>query len=216
MTLSTPHPLAERIAALPLIAILRGLPVADAARVGQALYGAGFRTLEVPLNRPGALECIRTLVQALPADAVVGAGTVLSVQDVDAVAQAGGQLMVCPHTDAALIAHARRAGLYCAPGVATPTEAFTALQAGAHALKLFPADMVGQGGLKALRSVLPASTPLWPVGGVTPESLAAWVGAGANGFGIGSQLYTPGLDAATVAARAHGYVQAWRACGGSL
>jgi 2-dehydro-3-deoxyphosphogalactonate aldolase len=212
MTPSTPHPLAARIATMPLVAILRGLPPPAALAVGQALYGAGFRTLEVPLNRPGALECIRTLVQTLPADAVVGAGTVRSVQDVDAVAQAGGQLMVCPHTDAVLIAHAQRAGLYCAPGVATPTEAFTALQAGAHALKLFPADMVGQGGLKALRSVLPASTPLWPVGGVTPESLAAWVGAGANGFGIGSQLYTPGLDAATVAARARDYVQAWMRC----
>jgi 2-dehydro-3-deoxyphosphogalactonate aldolase len=212
MTPTTPHPLHTRIAAFPLVAILRGLPAADATAVGEALYAAGFRTLEVPLNRPGALDCIRSLVQALPSDAVVGAGTVLSVQDVDAVAAAGGQLMVCPHTDAALIAHARRCGLYCAPGVATPTEAFAALQAGAHALKLFPADMVGLGGLKALRSVLPASTPLWPVGGITPESMAAWHNAGANGFGIGSQLYSPGLDAASVAQRAQGYVQAWRSC----
>ncbi len=209
---AAPHPLHARITALPLVAILRGLPAADAAAVGQALYDTGFRTLEVPLNRPGALECIRTLVQTLPADAVVGAGTVLSTQDVDAVAGAGGQLMVCPHTDPAVLARARQHGLYCAPGVATPTEAFAALAAGAHALKLFPADMVGLGGLKALRSVLPQDTPLWPVGGVTPDALAGWRAAGATGFGIGSQLYSPGLDAASVAQRAQGYVAAWRAC----
>lgn len=205
------HPVSERIHALPLVAILRGLPPSQAASIGAALYQAGFRTLEVPLNRAGALECIRILVQYLPTDAVVGAGTVLKAQDVDAVAEAGGQLMVCPHTDPALIQHAAQRGLYCAPGVATPTEAFGALAAGAHALKLFPADMVGLGGLKALRSVLPPDTPLWPVGGITPETLATWRTAGASGFGIGSQLYSEGSDAATVAARAQAYVGAWRA-----
>ena len=180
--------------------------------MGQALYGAGFRVLEVPLNRPGALECIRTLVQTLPTDAVVGAGTVLTLQDVDALDAAGGQLMVCPHTDATLLARARSRGLYCAPGVATPTEAFSALNAGAHALKIFPADMLGLGGLKALHSVLPATVPLWPVGGITPDSMAAWRKAGATGFGIGSQLYSPGLDATAVATRALSYVRAWELC----
>lgn len=206
------HPLAPAIASLPLIAILRGLPPTDARTVGAILYDAGFRTLEVPLNRPGALECIRTLVQSLPADAVVGAGTVLTSADVDAVADAGGQLMVCPHTDPALLAQAKRRGLYCAPGIATPTEAFAALQAGAHALKLFPADMVGQGGLRALRSVLPSGTPLWPVGGITPDSMAAWRAAGADGFGIGSQLYQPAQAPEELAHRARAYVSAWRNC----
>jgi 2-dehydro-3-deoxyphosphogalactonate aldolase len=196
---------------MPLVAILRGLDVAQAKPVGLALYAAGFRTLEVPLNRPSALECIAQLVQALPEDALVGGGTMLSIADVDAVHAAGGRLMVSPNCNVSVIAHAAGLGLLCAPGVATPTEAFAALDAGAHALKLFPSEMVGHGGLKALKSVLPLATDFWPVGGITPESMAAWVAAGATGFGIGSQLYAPGTAADVVEQRARAYVAAWQA-----
>ncbi len=193
----------------PLVAILRGLVPAEAQAVGEALVESGFRTLEVPLNRPGALECIATLARTLPADAIVGGGTMLTVADVEAVHAAGGRLMVSPNCDVAVIRRAVELGMLCAPGVATPTEAFAALQAGAHALKLFPAEMVGHGGIKALKSVLPAGTDLWPVGGITPESMGPWKKAGATGFGIGSQLFAPGTSAADVLVRGRAYVQAW-------
>jgi len=194
----------------PLVAILRGLVPAEAQAVGEALVQSGFRTLEVPLNRPGALECIATLARTLPADAIVGGGTMLTVADVEAVHAAGGRLMVSPNCDVAVIRRAAELGMLCAPGVATPTEAFAALQAGAHALKLFPAEMVGHGGIKALKSVLPAGTDLWPVGGITPESMGPWKKAGATGFGIGSQLFAPGTSAADVLVRGRAYVQAWQ------
>ncbi|XLZ72538.1 2-dehydro-3-deoxy-6-phosphogalactonate aldolase [Massilia sp. SR12] len=196
---------------LPLVAILRGLSPSDAPAVGAALFEAGFRLLEVPLNRPGALESIRILADMAPADAIVGGGTMLTVADVDAVAAAGGRLFVSPNCRPAVIAHAAARGMLCAPGVATPTEAFDALDAGAHALKLFPADSIGVAGVKALRTVLPAGTPLWPVGGVTPEQLPAWQDAGATGAGIGSQLYAPGVALDALAQRAAAYAAAWRA-----
>jgi 2-dehydro-3-deoxyphosphogalactonate aldolase len=196
---------------LPLVAILRGLDPNDAAAVGRVLFDAGWRLLEVPLNRPGALDAIRILVDMAPPDAIVGGGTMLSVADVDAVAQAGGRLFVAPNCNPQAIAHARAAGMLCAPGVATPTEAFAALDAGAHALKLFPAESIGPAGLKAMKSVLPAGTPLWPVGGVTPEQIPAWKAAGATGAGIGSQLFTPGVALDDLAARARGFALAWRA-----
>jgi 2-dehydro-3-deoxyphosphogalactonate aldolase len=161
------------------------------------------------LNRPGALKCIASLTRALPAHALIGGGTMLTVDDVNAVHAAGGRLMVSPNCDVRVIRRAAELGMVCAPGVATPSEAFTALEAGAHALKLFPAEMVGHGGLKALKSVLPADTDLWPVGGITPESIASWVAAGATGFGIGSQLYAPGASADVVRTKALAYVQAW-------
>ena len=195
---------------MPLVAILRGLLPTQAQAVGEALVEAGFRMLEVPLNRPGALECIAALAHTLPADAVVGGGTMLTVADVDAVHAAGGRLLVSPNYDAEVIRRAVHLGMLAAPGVATPTEAFAALWAGAHALKLYPADMLGHGGLKALKSVLPTGTELWPVGGVSPENMGAWVRAGATGFGIGGQLFTPGMSAADVLERARAYVQAWR------
>lgn len=203
--------LLQQVQRMPLVAILRGLEVTEAAAIGAALYAAGFRTLEVPLNRPGALACIRTLVQSLPPDVLVGGGTMLGRADVDAVHAAGGRLMVAPNCHAGVIAHAAARGMLCAPGVATPTEAFAALEAGAHALKLFPAEMVGHGGLKAMRSVLPAGTAFWPVGGITPDSMAVWVQAGATGFGIGSQLYAPGTSAAQVLERGQAFVAAWQA-----
>jgi 2-dehydro-3-deoxyphosphogalactonate aldolase len=194
----------------PLVAILRGLQPEEAQAVGAALYQAGFRMLEVPLNRPAALACISTLVRTLPADALVGGGTMLSAADVDAVYAAGGRLTVSPHCSAAVIGRSLALNMLCAPGIATPTEAFTALQLGAHALKIFPAEMVGHGGLKALASVLPAATPLWPVGGITPQSMAGWVAAGASGFGIGSALFTPGTPPQAVLERGTSYVQAWQ------
>ncbi len=197
---------------LPLVAILRGLDISSAAAVGQALFDAGFRILEVPLNRPGALECISILSSIAPADALVGAGTVLSVADVDAVHAAGGKLIVSPNCNPAVIHRSVATGLFSAPGIVTPSEAFTALDAGAHALKIFPAEQVGTAGLKALLSVLPSGTPVWPVGGITPESMATWVKVGATGFGIGGQLYAPGTPADQVQTRAAGFVAAWKAC----
>jgi 2-dehydro-3-deoxyphosphogalactonate aldolase len=195
---------------LPLVAILRGLHPDDAAQVGRVLFDAGWRLLEVPLNRPGALDAIRILVDMAPPDAIVGGGTMLGVADVDAVARAGGRLFVAPNCNPAVIAHARAAGMLCAPGVATPTEAFAALDAGAHALKLFPAESIGPAGLKAMTSVLPAGTPLWPVGGVTPAQIPAWKKAGATGAGIGAQLYAPGIGLDDLAARAAAFAAAWR------
>ena len=194
----------------PLVAILRGLAPQDAAAAGAALFGAGFRLLEVPLNRPGALESIAILAQMAPAGAIVGGGTMLSVADVEAVHAAGGRLMVAPNANPEVIARGAALGMLCSPGVATPTEGFAALAAGAHALKIFPAEMVGVAGLKAMKTVLPPGTPLWPVGGVTPGSIATWLAAGATGFGIGGQLYTPGLDSAELGKRAAEFVDAWR------
>lgn len=195
----------------PLVAIMRGLTPEQAPAVGAALFAAGFRLLEVPLNRPGAIEAIGILARLAPAGALVGGGTMLSVADVDAVHGAGGRLMVSPNCNPAVIRHARALGMLCAPGVATPTEAFAALDAGAQALKIFPAEMVGMAGLKATKTVLPPGTPLWPVGGITPESIAPWVAAGATGFGLGSQLFAPGVTVEQLAERAQRYVAAWRA-----
>lgn len=195
---------------LPLVAILRGLAPEDAQDVGRTLFDAGFRLIEVPLNRPGAVQAMR-LIQALaPADALVGGGTMLTVADVDAVADAGGQIFIAPNCNPPVIAHAAARGLLCAPGVATPSEAFAALAAGAHILKLFPAEMIGPAGLKAMRSVLPADTPLWPVGGVTPEQIGAWKAAGATGAGIGGALFTPGVTMDELGRRARAFVAAWR------
>jgi 2-dehydro-3-deoxyphosphogalactonate aldolase len=196
---------------LPLVAILRGLTPAEAPAVGAALFAAGFRMLEVPLNRPGAIECIALLARQAPADALVGGGTMLTLDDVRAVHGAGGRLMVAPNCDIEVIRLAASLGMFCAPGVATPTEAFNAIGAGAHALKIFPAEMVGPSGLKAMKAVLPPEMPLWPVGGIKPETMASWLAAGATGFGIGGALFTPGLSAAEVGTRAHAYVEAWSA-----
>ncbi len=197
--------------ALPLVAILRGLTLAEAEPVGRTLLDAGWRLLEVPLNRPQALDCIAALCAMAPADAWVGAGTVLSTADVDNVHAAGGRLIVAPNCDADVIRRARELGLAVAPGVATPTEAFNALRWGADALKIFPADMVGAAGLKAFKSVLPPDTALWPVGGVSPGQIAAWVAAGANGFGIGSQLYQPGMAIDELGRRVQAFSSAWHA-----
>ncbi|HYC43136.1 MAG TPA: 2-dehydro-3-deoxy-6-phosphogalactonate aldolase [Noviherbaspirillum sp.] len=178
----------------PLVAILRGLTPAEAPKVGQILFEAGFRMLEVPLNRPGAIDAIHTLLRNAPDDALVGAGTVLTVQDVDAVKEAGGRLIVSPHCASDVISHAAKHGMIALPGVATPTEGFQALAAGAHGLKLFPAEMIPPAAVKAIRSIMPVGTPLFPVGGIQPHNMAAYVAAGATGFGIGGSLYQPRID----------------------
>ena len=192
-----------------LVAILRGLQPDRAAEVGRLLFDCGFRGLEVPLNRPGALSAIATLAAMAPADALVGAGTVLSPDDVDAVAQAGGQLIVSPHFDREVVARTVERGLVSAPGIFTASEAFAALRAGAHALKLFPAEGSSPAALRALATVLPAGTPLWPVGGIEPQHLAAWRAAGASGFGIGGALLKREFDLDEIGRRARAFVQAW-------
>jgi 2-dehydro-3-deoxyphosphogalactonate aldolase len=199
----------------PLLAILRGLPPQEALRIGRALVEGGLRLLEVPLNRPGALDAIRALSVEMPAEVLIGAGTVLSRLDVDAVARAGGRLVVSPHCDPVVIRHALQAGLLCVPGIATPTEAFTALDAGAQVLKVFPAEMVRPEGLEALVAVLPPGTPVWPVGGIGPASMARWVQAGASGFGLGASLYRPGQGPDDVRRDARACLEAWRACSDS-
>lgn len=194
-----------------LIAILRGLSPDEAPEIGRRLYRAGIRVLEVPLNSPEPLESIRLLREDLPDDARVGAGTVLTRAQVSDVAAAGGQLVVSPNANADVIAAAGSAGLASYPGVATPTEAFAALEAGATALKIFPSETVGIAGMKAWSSVLPAGTQLLPVGGVDDHTLTPWLQAGAAGAGIGSWLYKPGRSAEEVAARAASLVAAWNA-----
>lgn len=192
----------------PLIAILRGLTTSEVPIVGPILFDAGFRLLEVPLNRPGALDAISALVKMAPPDALIGGGTVLTLGDVDAVRNAGGRFMVSPNCEPDVIAFARHNDMLAMPGIATPTEAFRALDAGAHALKLFPAEMIPPAVVKALRSVLPEKTILLPVGGISPGNMASYIDAGATGFGIGGQLYRPGMDFAAMKRAAQAFKEA--------
>lgn len=196
---------------LPLVAILRGLTPDESVEVGEALVAAGFRCLEVPLNSPSPLDSIRRLRQALGERAIVGAGTVLSAGAVREVASAGGQIIISPNTNPAVIAETKAAGLISFPAFFTPSEAFTAIDAGADALKLFPADTAGPATLRAMKAVLPPATPVFPVGGVEPGNVAAWRTAGADGFGLGSGLYKPGRSVAEVRAVADAFVAAWLA-----
>ncbi|MDB5454917.1 MAG: 2-dehydro-3-deoxy-6-phosphogalactonate aldolase [Caulobacter sp.] len=196
---------------LPLVAILRGLTPDESVEVGEALVAAGFRCLEVPLNSPSPLESIARLRQALGERAIVGAGTVLSPAAVQEVASAGGQIIISPNTNPAVIAATKAAGLISFPAFFTPSEAFTAIDAGADALKLFPADTAGPATLRAMKVVLPKTTPVFPVGGVEPGNVAAWRAAGADGFGLGSALYKPGRSVAEVRLTADAFVAAWRA-----
>lgn len=194
---------------LPLVAILRGIKPHEAEDIGHVLYEKGFRLIEVPLNSPDPYDSIAAIRRCLPDDALVGAGTVLSVDNVEALRQCGGELVVMPHSDASIIRAAKEAGLLCVPGVATPTEAFSALGAGADALKLFPAELVTPQILKAIRVVLPATARLLPVGGISPNNMKPFVAAGAAGFGLGSALYSPGMGRDDVAKRAEEFVGAW-------
>lgn len=199
-----------------LIAILRGLPPGDAVAVGQALVGAGITTIEVPLNSPEPLVSIARLARAFAgrSEVRIGAGTVLTAQEVAQVRAAGGRLIVSPNTDAQVIGAAVAQGLDCWPGVFTPTEAFAALRAGATGLKLFPGALAGPEGLRALRAVLPPATQVYAVGGAGPGNFAAWRAAGADGFGLGTALYAPGLTPDAVAARARAVIVAYDAAGG--
>jgi len=197
---------------LPLVAILRGLTPEEAPAVGDAIIESGFRLLEVPLNSPRPLESIALLARRFP-QALVGAGTVLTAQEVRDVHAAGGELIVAPNFNAEVVTEAKRLGLVSLPGVMTPTEAFGALAAGASGLKLFPAELASPAVVKALLAVLPKGTPLMPVGGVTPDTMEAWRAAGSAGFGIGSALYKPGKSAAAVREDAQRFVAAF---GGAL
>jgi 2-dehydro-3-deoxyphosphogalactonate aldolase len=210
MTSTAKAKLDAAIRRLPLVAILRGLPPADAPSIGAALDAAGFSIIEVPLNSPQPLVSIATLAAQFP-NALIGAGTVMSPAHVREVHGAGGQLIVSPNFNADVVRTAVQLGMVCLPGVMTPTEAFAALAAGASGIKIFPAELVAPAGVKALRAVLSADTLVLPVGGIAPETMAAYRAAGANGFGLGSALYKPGDDAAAVAAAARRYVAAWNA-----
>ncbi len=194
---------------MPLVAILRGLTPAEAPAIGQALTAAGFAMLEVPLNSPRPLDSIAQLVERHPG-VLIGAGTVLSAAQVRDVQAAGGRLIVSPNFQAEVVREAARLDMVCLPGILTPTEAFGALAAGAHGLKLFPAEMGSPAVVKALLAVLPAGTALLPVGGVTAENIPIWRAAGAAGCGIGSALYKPGKDAAAVQRDAAAFAAAWQ------
>ena len=199
-------------AALPLVAILRGVKPDEVEGIALALYEAGFRLIEVPLNSPQALDSIARLARCLPADAVMGAGTVLSPEAANKVKEAGGQLIVMPHSDTRVIEHVKKVqGLLCVPGAATPTEAFACVEAGADAVKIFPAELLTPAVVKAMRAVLPPTLRLLPVGGIAPNTMAAYRVAGASGFGLGGALYTPGMNATQVAEHAEAFVTAWRA-----
>ncbi len=194
-----------------LVAILRGVKSREVAEIGAALFAAGICIIEVPLGSPDALASIRILRAGLPPECLVGAGTVLLRSQVEEVRQAGGELIVMPHSDPDVIRAAKAAHLAVVPGVATPTEAIAAIAAGGDALKMFPAELLGTAVLEAWRAVLPAGTPIVPVGGITPEKLAGFVAAGATGAGLGAALYHPGMSASEAAARAAAFVDAWRA-----
>jgi 2-dehydro-3-deoxyphosphogalactonate aldolase len=201
----------EYLVELPLIAILRGITPDEALPVGLALAEAGFRIIEVPLNSPQPLRSIEALARALGDPCLIGAGTVMSSVQVQHVAQAGGRMIVMPHGDAQVIRAAKARGLWCAPGIATPSEGFAALAAGADALKLFPAELLTPAVLKALRAVFAPQVLFLPVGGITPQNLAAYRAAGASGFGLGSALYKPGMTPQQVALQAEAFVSAWAA-----
>jgi 2-dehydro-3-deoxyphosphogalactonate aldolase len=198
---------------MPLIAILRGLTPDEAIPVADALVTAGFTCIEVPMNSPRALNSIAHMVDHLGNWVLIGAGTVTRVEEVQQVAERGAKLIVMPHFDLTLIKEAKKLGLTCIPGVATPTEAYTALAEGADALKLFPAEMILPAGVRAFKTVLPEGTTIIPVGGITLDDLEAYAAAGATGFGLGSALYRSGDPVLQVAERATLFVQTARNVG---
>ena len=194
--------------ALPLVAILRGLKPEEALEVGQAIVNAGFHILEVPLNSPDPLRSIQILAEAFP-NALVGAGTVTTAQQVRDIKAASGQIIISPHLDDNVVCEAVNLGLISMPGVATPTEAFRAIALGAHGLKLFPAEMISPSVVKSMKAVLPGHVRLIPVGGIGAHNMADYRQCGASGFGIGSALFAPGKTVQAIGESAAAFVRAW-------
>ena len=192
-----------------IIAILRGITQSEAPAAAVALIDAGITTIEVPLNSPDPFDSIKSMSSAYGSQALIGAGTVLTPDDVRRVAQSGGQLVVSPNYDQRVIVATKMAGMQSWPGVMTPTECFAALKAGADGLKIFPANLIGPGGLRAFRAVMPDGTKLYAVGGAGPENFKDWIAASADGFGIGSALYKPGMSPAEINSRARDIVAAY-------
>lgn len=196
---------------LPLVAILRGIRPSEVAACADALYEEGFRLIEVPLNSPDVWQSLDVLAHCLPADALFGAGTVLTMADLQRVRDTGARLVVMPHTDSAMIANAVQAGqeMICMPGVSSVTEALTALNAGARLLKTYPAELITPTVLKAMRTVLPAKAQLFPVGGIDAQNMSAYRKAGADGFGLGGSLYRAGMSVDQLRQSARSLAQAW-------
>lgn len=195
-------------ATCPLVAILRGVRPDEVVAIGEELVAAGFTLIEVPMNSPDPLDSVVRLVAALGDRAMIGAGTVLTPVQVDSVREAGGRMVISPNMNADVIRASVAAGMVSLPGIATPTEALAALDAGATALKLFPAEAASPAVLKAMRAILPRETRVLPVGGIVPDGMGPWREAGAAGFGLGSALYKPGLSADAVGANARAFVAA--------
>lgn len=205
------HPLADFLTESPLVAILRGVTPDTVLAIGQALFDAGFRAIEVPLNSPDPFDSIASLARHFGNTCLVGAGTVLTPEAVEKVAAAGGRLIVTPNTDPAVITRAVELGLLPMPGFATATEAFAAIKAGARHLKLFPAATYGHGHIKALSAVMPADVKLYAVGGVGADNLSVWRAAGVAGIGVGSEIFKPGFTAEQVGSKAQQIMLSWRA-----
>jgi 2-dehydro-3-deoxyphosphogalactonate aldolase len=202
--------LEDALEACGIVAILRGVTPDEVVAVSQTLYDAGIRVVEVPLNSPEPFTSIEKLSKALADKMIIGAGTVLSVQDVNLLKAHGGQISVSPDCNEAVIARAKELGMEPLPGVFTPTEAFSAIRAGAKHLKLFPAEVASPQTIKAWKAVLPKDVKIYAVGGVTPDNMGDWLSAGASGFGIGSSIFKPGLNMAKISESAHSLVSAWK------
>lgn len=195
---------------MPLVSVLRGIQPNEALDIAGALIQAGFLCVEVTLNSPQPFESIKKMADTFGDQAIIGAGTVLSVDHVNQVADAGGRIIVMPHTDVAVIRAAKKRGLYCLPGVCTPSDAFAAIDAGADGLKLFPAELAQPPVLKAMRAVLPKTLPVLPTGSINAENMAGYLRVGANGFGLGSVVYKPGDTAETVMQKAQDMILSFK------